>query len=92
MTRGQVSAMLAAEGFALGSVGVLAGLVLGFVIALILIHVVNRQSFHWSMDVAVPWGPLRHPAALTRAFPFRCPARAGRADLARSPESSSSRW
>jgi putative ABC transport system permease protein len=25
---------------------------------LILIHVVNRQSFHWSMDLHVPWLPL----------------------------------
>ena len=23
--------------------------------SLILIHVVNRQSFHWGMDVHVPW-------------------------------------
>jgi putative ABC transport system permease protein len=26
--------------------------------SLILIFVVNRQSFHWSMDLRVPWGPL----------------------------------
>jgi putative ABC transport system permease protein len=26
--------------------------------SLILIFVVNRQSFHWSMDLHVPWGPL----------------------------------
>ncbi len=29
--------------------------VAGFVVSLILIHVVNRQSFHWSMDLAVPF-------------------------------------
>ena len=23
-----------------------------------LIHVVNRQSFHWGMELAFPWGPL----------------------------------
>jgi putative ABC transport system permease protein len=39
-------------------VGVVAGVVLGFVIALILIFVVNRQSFHWSMDLLVPWPAL----------------------------------
>jgi putative ABC transport system permease protein len=27
-------------------------------VAWILIEVVNRQSFHWSMDLAVPWGAL----------------------------------
>jgi putative ABC transport system permease protein len=26
--------------------------------SLILVFVVNRQSFHWSMDLHVPWGPL----------------------------------
>jgi putative ABC transport system permease protein len=30
----------------------------GFVVSLILIYVVNRQSFHWTMDVHVPWGLL----------------------------------
>jgi putative ABC transport system permease protein len=24
----------------------------------VLIHVVNRQSFHWGMDLHVPWLPL----------------------------------
>jgi putative ABC transport system permease protein len=28
------------------------------VISLILIHVVNRQSFHWGMDLALPWATL----------------------------------
>ena len=50
--------MLAAEGGLLGAVGVLAGLVIGSVVSLILIYVVNRQSFHWSMDVYFPWGLL----------------------------------
>jgi putative ABC transport system permease protein len=58
VTRGQVGAMLGIEGLALGGIGVVVGLALGFVIALILIHVVNRQSFHWSMELAVPWAAL----------------------------------
>jgi putative ABC transport system permease protein len=64
MTRAQVGAMLATEGLALGVVGMLVGVALGFVIALILIHVVNRQSFHWSMDLVVPWGALVALAAV----------------------------
>ena len=28
---------------------------LGFGISLILIHVVNRQSFHWGMELSLPW-------------------------------------
>ncbi|MGH8765021.1 MAG: FtsX-like permease family protein, partial [Burkholderiales bacterium] len=58
MTRRQIGAMLAAEGGLLALLGVAAGLVLGGAISLILIHVVNRQSFNWSMDVHVPVGLL----------------------------------
>ncbi|HSN72754.1 MAG TPA: FtsX-like permease family protein [Steroidobacteraceae bacterium] len=54
-TRGQVGTMLGIEGAGLGAVGVAAGLIVGAVVSLILIYVVNRQSFHWSMDVHVPW-------------------------------------
>jgi len=58
MTRGQIGAMLAAEGGLLAVLGVAVGLALGGAISLILIHVVNRQSFNWSMDVHVPFGLL----------------------------------
>lgn len=53
-TRAQIAAMLAIEGTVLGAVGVLVGLFTGGVVGLILIYVVNRQSFHWSMDLAAP--------------------------------------
>ena len=55
MTRGQIGAMLAAEGGLLALLGVAVGLALGGAIGLILIHVVNRQSFNWSMDLHVPY-------------------------------------
>ncbi|MGE5792479.1 MAG: ABC transporter permease, partial [Bacteroidota bacterium] len=58
LTRRQIGAMLAAEGFAVSALGLVVGLALGGIISLILIHVVNRQSFHWSMDLAIPWAPL----------------------------------
>ena len=58
MTRRQIGAMLATEGFLVSALGLAVGLALGGMISLILIHVVNRQSFHWSMDLAVPWTPL----------------------------------
>lgn len=57
-TRSQIAAMLAIEGAVLGAVGVLVGLVTGVLVGLILIYVVNRQSFHWSMDLAAPGGLL----------------------------------
>jgi putative ABC transport system permease protein len=58
MTRAQIGAMLAAEGGLLAVLGVAAGLALGGAISLILIHVVDRQSFHWSMDLHPPYGLL----------------------------------
>jgi putative ABC transport system permease protein len=58
MTRRQVGAMLATEGLVVSGIGLAVGLVLGWVISLILIHVVNRQSFHWGMDLALPWPTL----------------------------------
>ncbi|HJW24618.1 MAG TPA: ABC transporter permease [Rhodocyclaceae bacterium] len=58
MDRRQVAAMLACQGGLLAGVALAVGLVLGGVLSLVLVHVVNRQSFHWSMDILVPWGPL----------------------------------
>jgi putative ABC transport system permease protein len=56
--------MLAIEGAVLGAVGVLIGLLTGGVVGLILIYVVNRQSFHWSMDLAAPGWLLTSLSAL----------------------------
>jgi putative ABC transport system permease protein len=53
-TRSQIASMLAIEGAVLGTLGVLVGLLTGAIVGLILIYVVNRQSFHWSMDLAAP--------------------------------------
>jgi len=58
MTRREIGQMLAVEGALLGAVGVATGLAVGFVVSLILVYVVNRQSFHWTMDVHLPWGLL----------------------------------
>ena len=58
VTRGEIARMLALEGAALGAIGVGAGLVVGALISLVLIFVVNRQSFHWTMDLHVPWALL----------------------------------
>jgi len=56
--RSEIGRMLAFEGASLGAIGVATGLVVGGLVSLILIYVVNRQSFHWTMDVHVPWGLL----------------------------------
>jgi putative ABC transport system permease protein len=54
MLRRQVVAMLASEGVLMSSLGVLYGLILGGALSLVLVYVVNRQSFNWSIDFAVP--------------------------------------
>ena len=55
VTRRQILALLAAEGGLLTALGIAMGCVLGFAISLILVFVVNPQSFHWSMSLHVPW-------------------------------------
>lgn len=57
-TRGQIAAMLAIEGAVLGALGVILGLLAGALVSLVLIYVVNRLSFHWSMDLYAPYGLL----------------------------------
>jgi putative ABC transport system permease protein len=64
MTRRRIAAMLATEGVLAGTLGLAIGLALGWLISLILVHVVNRQSFHWSMSLHVPWGALALFAAV----------------------------
>ncbi|MCM0033128.1 FtsX-like permease family protein [Sandarakinorhabdus limnophila] len=53
--RRQILQMLGLEGAGLGLIGALSGLSLGLVMALVLVRVVNPQSFHWTMDLALPW-------------------------------------
>jgi putative ABC transport system permease protein len=58
VTRRQILAILALEGGLLTLIGIAAGFVLGWVISLILVFIVNPQSFHWSMQMHLPWGLL----------------------------------
>ncbi|HJV50854.1 MAG TPA: FtsX-like permease family protein [Noviherbaspirillum sp.] len=67
VTRRQILAMLAAEGGALTLLGIAVGFVLGGAISLILVYVVNPQSFHWTMQLHVPWAALGTVAALLLA-------------------------
>jgi putative ABC transport system permease protein len=54
MLRRQVVAMLASEGILTSAFGVVYGLVLGTALSLVLVYVINRQSFNWSIDLAIP--------------------------------------
>jgi putative ABC transport system permease protein len=57
-TRRQVLAVVAGEGAAWTAIGAVAGLGLGLAVSVVLVKVVNPQSFHWSMDLLVPWERL----------------------------------
>ncbi len=54
LQRRQIIIMLASEGMLSSAFGVLYGLGLGVVLSLVLVFVVNRQSFSWSIDFAFP--------------------------------------
>ena len=56
LTRAQIVTLVTAEGALWCAAGALAGLALGLAVAAVLVHVVNPQSFHWTMNLLVPWG------------------------------------
>jgi len=58
LTRTQILAVVAAEGAVWTAAGALVGLALGIAVSVVLVHVVNPQSFHWTMDLLLPWGRL----------------------------------
>lgn len=58
LTRRQILTVVTAEGAVWTSVGAIAGLGLGLAVAAVLVHVVNPQSFHWTMDLMLPWPRL----------------------------------
>lgn len=62
--RAQIFTILAAEGSLLTTLGIVLGFVLGWSISLILVFIVNPQSFHWTMELHLPWGWLTIIAVL----------------------------
>jgi putative ABC transport system permease protein len=85
VTRGQVLGILACEGGLLTTLGVACGFVLGLVISLILVFVVNPQSFHWTMGLHLPWGLLGTVAAVLVAASVGTALVSGRYALSGGP-------
>jgi len=50
--------VVAAEGAVWTAAGALLGLLLGLAVSVVLVKVVNPQSFHWTMDLLLPWARL----------------------------------
>ena len=63
LPRRQVMLLVGAEAAATLLAGVLIGVALGGLMALVLVHVVNPQSFHWTMPLQVPAARLAALAA-----------------------------
>jgi len=85
VTRRQILAILAIEGGSLTALGIATGFVLGWVISLILVFVVNPQSFHWTMQLHLPWGLLTAVAALLLSAAALTALLAGRQSLSGGP-------
>jgi putative ABC transport system permease protein len=58
LTRRQVLTVVTAEGAVWTAAGALLGLALGLAVSVVLVKVVNPQSFHWTMDLMLPWARL----------------------------------
>jgi putative ABC transport system permease protein len=84
LTRGDVGRLLALEGAGAGALGAAAGLLLGFAVSLVLIYVVNRQSFHWGMELHPPWLALLGLSAALIALAAIAARLSGRAAMARA--------
>ncbi|MCP8891764.1 FtsX-like permease family protein [Sphingomonas faeni] len=84
LTRRQLTSMLATEGAIVGLTGALAGIGLGLLLSQVLIHVINPQSFNWTMTTRVPIGTLIGVAAALTGAAAATAVLAGRRATAKS--------
>ena len=68
LTRAQVLAIVTGEAAAWLLAGVALGVAIGLVVSVVLVDVVNPQSFHWTMPLHVPWLRLALLAAVVLAL------------------------
>src|SRR5205823_13163954 len=85
LTRGQIRRMLAAEGALLAALGAAAGLVCGTAISLVLVYVVNRQSFNWSIELHPPLALLASLVAILVALAIATAIVSGREAMGIGP-------
>lgn len=57
-TRRQVLAIVVGEAALWTGAGIVVGVALGLAVAVVLVHVVNPQSFHWTMELRLPLARL----------------------------------
>lgn len=66
-TRRELARASALEGAALAASAAAGGLLLSLALGWLLIHVINKQSFGWTLGFALPWGQLSALAVLVVA-------------------------
>jgi len=71
LRRRDILRLLALEGIATGALGAAIGLASGIAVSFVLVRVVNRQSFHWDLEVHWPIGTI---AILAAAIVVLCAA------------------
>ena len=54
-TAAQVERVIVCEAIVLGAVSQLIGVIVGFLLSLVLIYVINVQSFGWTIQLRIPW-------------------------------------
>jgi putative ABC transport system permease protein len=57
-TRREIALATAGEGTALAGCAIFGGLAVSLALGWLLIHVINKQSFGWTLGFALPWLPL----------------------------------
>jgi putative ABC transport system permease protein len=65
LTSGELRTMLLLESSILGIASAAAGLIMGYVLSWILIYVINKQSFGWTIDFHTPTGVIAASLTLT---------------------------
>lgn len=58
MSRVSIASAGIAEAFTLSTLGIVLGIALGLIQGWILIFVVNKQAFGWTLSLSIPWGSL----------------------------------
>lgn len=64
LTRGELSRVMMIEGGIMGSASAILALPLGILLAAVLVFIINKRSFGWSMQFTLPWEQLLVTLAL----------------------------
>lgn len=66
----QIRKIILLQATTLGLFGTTSGMIVGLVLSLLLINVINKQSFGWTIQLAIPFGFLAQSFGLIMLFSF----------------------